>query len=500
MKRLLTLILVLSSALAFSQGFSHTQIRQAINAELRLKTNFSSTRTASLLDSLNASTPKLLGSYADPSWITSLAKSKVGLGNVDNTSDANKPVSTAQQTALNLKQNLDADLTAIAAGGTSLQGIRVPSGGGTLEYYSPTTDPGTTIGDLLQLSSISPNVYTRIPDLATGNTLLSGGVGGLWTTGKIGLTTHVSGTLPVANGGTGTTTGLPINNLIAATGSNTINHATNLQTWQWNTLAGATGFQFETSSTAAASNLQKLVRIIVSGANSNSNQATYGLEISNTHTGTGAENVGLLVSASGGSNNYAIAVAAGRVGIGTTSPARDLTINSTAAPILGFSRSGTENALVAASNTSGAFITGDVAGDFVIRTTGGRVLISTNSGTTLHTSIAAGSISTTGSLVGASFRMAISTKTTTYTAAIATDHTLLGDATSGAFDIDLPTAASAVGYKFVIKKIDATGNAVNIDPNGSELIDGTSTSLAITTQWATRTIQSNGTSWFVIGN
>lgn len=34
-----------------------------------------------------------------------LAKADVGLGNVDNTSDANKPVSTAQQTALNLKSN-----------------------------------------------------------------------------------------------------------------------------------------------------------------------------------------------------------------------------------------------------------------------------------------------------------------------------------------------------------------------------------------------------------
>lgn len=35
----------------------------------------------------------------------SLTKSDVGLGNVDNTSDANKPVSTAQQTALDLKAN-----------------------------------------------------------------------------------------------------------------------------------------------------------------------------------------------------------------------------------------------------------------------------------------------------------------------------------------------------------------------------------------------------------
>jgi len=34
-----------------------------------------------------------------------LDKSAVGLGNVDNTSDANKPISTATQTALNLKFN-----------------------------------------------------------------------------------------------------------------------------------------------------------------------------------------------------------------------------------------------------------------------------------------------------------------------------------------------------------------------------------------------------------
>jgi hypothetical protein len=44
-----------------------------------------------------------------------LTKSDVGLSNVDNTSDANKPVSTAQQTALDGKQPLDSDLTAIAA-------------------------------------------------------------------------------------------------------------------------------------------------------------------------------------------------------------------------------------------------------------------------------------------------------------------------------------------------------------------------------------------------
>jgi hypothetical protein len=44
--------------------------------------------------------------YSGTSWSNaSLSKSSVGLGNVDNTSDANKPVSTATQTALNSKEN-----------------------------------------------------------------------------------------------------------------------------------------------------------------------------------------------------------------------------------------------------------------------------------------------------------------------------------------------------------------------------------------------------------
>jgi WD40 repeat protein len=46
---------------------------------------------------------------------TGITKADVGLGNVDNTSDLNKPISTATQAALDTKQPLDSDLTAIAA-------------------------------------------------------------------------------------------------------------------------------------------------------------------------------------------------------------------------------------------------------------------------------------------------------------------------------------------------------------------------------------------------
>jgi hypothetical protein len=61
--------------------------------------------------------------------------SDIGLGNVDNTSDANKPVSTAQQTALNLKLNLSGGamtgpVTSISTWtGTSFNGVALTTGG-----------------------------------------------------------------------------------------------------------------------------------------------------------------------------------------------------------------------------------------------------------------------------------------------------------------------------------------------------------------------------------
>jgi len=59
------------------------------------------------------------------------------------------------------------------------------------------------VGDLLYASTTT--ALSKLADVATGNALISGGVGVAPAWGKIGLTTHVSGTLPVANGGTGIT-------------------------------------------------------------------------------------------------------------------------------------------------------------------------------------------------------------------------------------------------------------------------------------------------------
>jgi hypothetical protein len=69
----------------------------------------------------------------------------------------------------------------------------------------PATSGGTgqasyAIGDLLYASTTT--ALAKLADVATGNALISGGISTAPSWGKIGLTTHISGVLPVANGGT----------------------------------------------------------------------------------------------------------------------------------------------------------------------------------------------------------------------------------------------------------------------------------------------------------
>jgi hypothetical protein len=77
---------------------------------------------------------------------------------------------------------------------------------GTLVAANGGTGQSTyTVGDLLYASGAT--ALSKLADVATGNALISGGVGVAPAYGKIGLTTHVSGTLAVGNGGTGLTVG-----------------------------------------------------------------------------------------------------------------------------------------------------------------------------------------------------------------------------------------------------------------------------------------------------
>lgn len=86
----------------------------------------------------------------------------------------------------------------------------------------PATNGGTgqsayTIGDLIYAST--PTALLPLNDVATGNVLLSGGANTAPLYGKVGLTTHVSGVLPVVNGGTGNSAVPSAGQLLIGTGS-----------------------------------------------------------------------------------------------------------------------------------------------------------------------------------------------------------------------------------------------------------------------------------------
>jgi hypothetical protein len=81
------------------------------------------------------------------------------------------------------------------------------------DYYAPggadvaATDGGTglssyAVGDILYAPTTS--TVGKLADVATGNAVISGGVGAAPSYGKIGLATHVSGNLPVTNLNSGT--------------------------------------------------------------------------------------------------------------------------------------------------------------------------------------------------------------------------------------------------------------------------------------------------------
>jgi hypothetical protein len=105
--------------------------------------------------------------YRGDKTFQTLDKTAVGLGNVDNTTDLNKPISTATQTALNAKQNTITNSDSITQGTTNLFLT-------TAERTKLTNTTGTNSGDNA--------VNTLYSGLATSkeNTIAAGTVSQYW--------------------------------------------------------------------------------------------------------------------------------------------------------------------------------------------------------------------------------------------------------------------------------------------------------------------------------
>jgi len=197
-----------------------------------------------------------------------------------------------------------------------------------------------------------------------------------------------------------------------------------------------------------------------------------------------------------------------RVGIGTSTPGYPLEITAAATDILRlysssgnmqaifesnggnallvFRKSGSDRWFIGNRATADTFFISDGAADRVIvaRTTGFTSIGSTLTPTSLlH--------------VGGAIATAITTtaKNAAYTA-VATDSTILADATSGSFQITLPTAVGCAGRQYVIKRTGATNN-VTVGGTSAQTFDGATTK-TLGSQYATLIVQSDNANWQIL--
>jgi len=139
-------------------GLTLTGNTFSINTSTTVDTSTAQTLTNKTLTSPVINTP------------TGITKSDVGLGNVDNTSDANKPVSTATQTALDLKANL--------ASPTFTGTVTLPTGTVTSAMILDGTIVNADINSSAAIAAtkISGTAVTQADTGTVTNTMLAGSI------------------------------------------------------------------------------------------------------------------------------------------------------------------------------------------------------------------------------------------------------------------------------------------------------------------------------------
>ena len=152
-----------------------------------------------LQNALNLKAP--INSPTFTGTVSGITKAMVGLAQVDNTSDLDKPISTATQTALNNKQPLDADLTSIAAlSGTAGLLKKVADNSYTIDTNTYLTEITST--DVTDALGFTPENAAN-KGIANGYASLDGG-------GKVPssqLPSYVDDVIEVANYGSLPSTG-----------------------------------------------------------------------------------------------------------------------------------------------------------------------------------------------------------------------------------------------------------------------------------------------------
>ena len=187
------------------------------------------------------------------------------------------------------------------------------------------------VGDLLFASTTT--ALSKLADVATGNALISGGVGVAPSYGKIGLTTHITGTLAVGNGGTGavtlTTRGVLIGNGTSAvsataagiTGQVLVGNTGADPSWATLTSTAVTSFSAGTTGLTPSTATQGAITLagtlgVANGGTGTATAFTAGSVVFAGASGVYSQNNGQFFWDN--TNN--------RLGIGTTAPDRKLDV------------------------------------------------------------------------------------------------------------------------------------------------------------------------------
>ncbi|MDP3787375.1 MAG: hypothetical protein Q8R05_07535, partial [Candidatus Omnitrophota bacterium] len=121
--------------------------------------------------------------------------------------------------------------------------------------------------------------------------------------------------------------------------------------------------------------------------------------------------------------------------------------------------------------------------DYIGTYNAGTITLGNVNNTTTATTINIGRPSSTADIAvfNVGYKVPVVAKTAAYTATTS-DMVITGDGTAAAFSITLPAASGNTGRSYTIKKIDSSVNAVTVDPNLAETIDGAAT-YALSAQW-----------------
>jgi len=294
------------------------------------------------------------------------------------------------------------------------------------------------VGDILYANTTT--TLAKLADIATGNALISGGVSTAPSWGKIGLATHVSGTLPIANGGTNLTTLGTANQILGVN-------------------AGATALEYKTVTAGTAIS-------VTNGAGS--------ITIANTGVTSNVAGTGISVSGATGAvtiTNTGVTSAVAGTGISVSGATGAVTFTNTGATSI----AGTTNQITASAATGA--ITLSTPTTF---TAPGYVAITTG----LYES-------TTASVTAAGATQGTAT-------ALTTSYNVITTAAAGT-GVILPTPLL---NGWAISIVNRGANAVNVYPNTGGSINGgvANAPFVLTAGNAVILENSSTTAWFQTSN